>query len=156
MSETSIRPATVSDAVDCSAVLCESIRFLCVPDHQNDEHVLSRWLSNKTPETMAQWIQAPGTEILVAERNGAIVSVGGLLKRGEIMLNYVRPETRFTGVSRELLAFMEAALKGAGITEASLTSTETAHRFYLAAGWVDAGEPKAWGGLTAYPMTKSL
>ncbi len=156
MSEISIRSAAVSDAADCSAVLCDSIRFLCVPDHHNDEQVLNHWLSNKTPELLAQWIQAPGTEIVVAERYGEIVSVGGLLKRGEVMLNYVRPEARFTGVSRLLLAHMEAFLRDAGIKDAQLTSTETAHRFYRGAGWLDAGEPKAWGGLTAYPMIKSL
>ncbi|MFK7964080.1 MAG: GNAT family N-acetyltransferase [Burkholderiaceae bacterium] len=156
MPETSIRSATVDDATDCSAILCDSIRTLCVPDHENNDQVLNQWLSNKTPDVLLQWIQAPSTEIYVVERNGEIVGVGGILRRGEVALNYVSPGARFSGVSRQLLTHMEAALQAFGIPTGTLTSTKTAHRFYRAAGWHDVGEPQQWGDLTAFPMEKSL
>jgi hypothetical protein len=52
-----------------------------------------------------------------------------------------------------LLAAMEAAL---GPGEATLTSTVTAHRFYLSRGWSDAGEIERYAGMIAYPMRKRL
>ena len=48
---------------------------------------------------------------------------------------------------------MEAAL---GPGEAALTSTLTAHRFYLARGWTDAGEVERYAGMIAHPMRKTL
>ena len=48
---------------------------------------------------------------------------------------------------------MEATL---GPGEATLASTETAHRFYLARGWTDSGEIEHFAGLITYPMRKQL
>jgi hypothetical protein len=65
----------------------------------------------------------------------------------------VSPEHRFVGASTALLAAMEATL---GPGEATLTSTATAHRFYLARGWTDAGEVERYAGMAAYPMRKRI
>ena len=40
--------------------------------------------------------------------------------------------------------------------EARLTSTLTAHRFYLSRGWADAGDVERYAGMVAYPMRKTL
>ena len=74
----------------------------------------------------------------------------------QVTLNYVVPEARFRGVSKELLSALEAYLRAEGHARSTLSSTRTAHRLYLAAGYVDAGEPQSWRGLTAFPMVKDL
>jgi hypothetical protein len=44
-----------------------------------------------------------------------------------------------------------------GNTCCTLTSTETAHRFYRSAGYVDDGAPKGkFGTRSGYPMSKRL
>ena len=152
----SIRAATFADAVRISAVLITSIIELCQPDHGDDPGIIETWTENKSPETVAGWISSGSSLILVAERDGAIVGVGGLQTAGEIVLNYVAPGHRGTGVSTALLAEMEKRLRAAGHAQARLTSTATAHSFYLGRGWRDAGPPiKARGGL-GQPMVKLL
>jgi len=45
----------------------------------------------------------------------------------------------------------------AATPHAGLHSTETAHRFYLANGYVDAGEPiRKFGMNSGYPMSKRI
>ena len=66
------------------------------------------------------------------------------------------PAHRFHGVSKAMLAFLEAELKARGITLGRLTSTTTAHAFYQAAGWHDTGPPDPNHAVTGYPMTKAL
>jgi GNAT superfamily N-acetyltransferase len=148
-----VRAATLADAEAMSDVLVASITALCVADHHNRPEAVSRWLANKTPDGVRQWFATAGNRLFVVERDGAIAATGAINDKREIILNYVSPEHRFAGVSSALLAAMEAAL-GAG--EATLTSTATAHRFYLARGWVDAGEIERYAGMSAYPMRKLL
>ncbi|MEO6396204.1 MAG: GNAT family N-acetyltransferase [Devosia sp.] len=137
-----------------SAVLIASITELCIADHQRDPERLSRWLANKTPEAVAAWFDAETITLFVAEHDGKIAAAGGINRDGsEIVLNYVAPRYRFLGVSRALLGAMEQVL---GPGEASLTSTHTAHRFYLSAGWTDAGAIDRYAGMTAFPMRKML
>ncbi|MXY65707.1 MAG: GNAT family N-acetyltransferase, partial [Gammaproteobacteria bacterium] len=71
-------------------------------------------------------------------------------------VNYVLPDVRFHGVSKAVLSTLEAYLRTEGCGCSSLTSTSTAHWFYLAAGYVDAGKPQSWHGLTEFPMVKDL
>lgn len=82
--------------------------------------------------------------------------MGTALTSGRITLNYVLPEARFRGVSKTVLSSLEAYLQTEGCVCSSLSSTRTAHRFYHAAGYVDAGEPQCWHGLTEFPMIKDL
>jgi GNAT superfamily N-acetyltransferase len=136
-----------------SAVLIASITELCAADHRNDQAALGGWLANKTPQSIAQWFDNPASHLLVAERDGGIAAIGGYNDAREITLNYVAPAHRFAGVSRALLAAMEQAL---GPGEAMLTSTRSAHRFYLARGWRDFGAIETYAGMDAYPMRKTL
>ena len=55
-----------------------------------------------------------------------------------------------------MLDHMERALVLRGISRAVLGSTRTAHRFYLSAGWRDAGPPEIVSGVADYPMEKTL
>ncbi len=151
-----IRPATVTDAEAAASVLSRSIRELCTLDHGGDEQALGQWLGNKTPNKVRSWIEAPDGRIVVAEEGGLILGVGGASRGGVITLNYVAPEARFKGVSKAILASLEACLRNQGCTQSTLTSTRTAHVFYLAAGYEDAGEPQFWGRLPGQPMKKSL
>jgi hypothetical protein len=149
----SVRPAVLADAEAMSDLLVASITALCVEDHGNRPDAVVPWLANKTPEGVRKWFANPENRLFVAEHDGALAAAGACNTKREIILNYVSPEHRFVGASTRLLAAMEAAL---GPGEARLTSTATAHRFYLARGWADAGELERYAGMIAYPMRKQL
>ena len=59
---------------------------------------------------------------------------------GEVTLNYVSPSARFQGVSKALLARMEETAKGKLADRMSLTTTETARRFYHDRGYREEDE----------------
>jgi GNAT superfamily N-acetyltransferase len=152
-----IRDATPQDAQAACDVLRQSISQLCGADHGNDPAILDRWLSNKRPEIVAAWATQPGNSLLVAVEGGAILAVGSVTDAGEITLNYVVPDARFRGVSRTLLKALEARAVQRGNTRCTLTSTETAHRFYMSGGYLDDGTPVGkFGTRSSYPMFKRL
>ena len=152
----SIRQADERDAEAFSEVLCASIRELCLADHNGDTECIMRWTANKTPEHVARWISNPRVTLFLAEREGSPVGVGCISEDGEVLLKYVAPAYRFSGVSRAMLAHLEAVLRERGVRKAKLTSTETAHRFYREASWVDTGKPEITFGIKAYPMKKEI
>lgn len=151
-----VRPATPADVPDMSRVLIASITELCSLDHCNDPAAIAAWTANKTPEGVFLMLAAPDNQLLVAELDGTIAVVGAVMGRDEIGLNYVDPTCRFRGVSRALLAGMEAAIREAGATEGRLKSTKTAHTFYLGAGWQDAGLAYSGRFIDAIPIRKAL
>ena len=154
MNAVSVRLARLAEAKPMSALLIASITELCGADHKGDAAFLARWLSNKTPAAVRAMFANAEITLYVAERAGEIVAVGCIDASGQIRLNYVAPDQRFTGVSKALLAALEAELKARGRTTAFLTSTVTARRFYRAAGWHDGD--KAGGDDSGYPMEKRL
>ena len=133
-----------------------SITDLAVMDHKNDPALIARWTANKTEAGIARMLASESVALFVAERDGAIAAVGAIIEPDTIGLNYVDPAHRFAGVSKALLRGMEDVLRGQGITQGKLNSTETAHRFYLGAGWEDAGAPDDAFGMRDYPMRKQL
>jgi GNAT superfamily N-acetyltransferase len=156
-----IRDATPADAPRACEVLRASITELCTADHRDDPVILSRWLANKTPDNVAAWAEGIGGSLLVVvddEASGeAILAVGGVRDSGEITANYVAPWARFRGVSSALLAALEDRATQRGATTATLLSTETAHRFYLARGYRDEGPSVGkFGTAASYPMVKVL
>jgi GNAT superfamily N-acetyltransferase len=152
-----IRDATLGDADAACHVLRESISQLCVADHRNDPAILKGWLANKTPEIVADWAVQKGNSLLLAVEGNAVLAVGSVTDAGEITLNYVSPLARFRGVSRALLKALETRAMERGNTRCILTSSETAHRFYQSAGYVDDGAPTGkFGTRSGYPMTKRL
>ena len=137
------------EAVDCGTVRRRSPQRSCI---------LARWLSNKTPETFLSWLKRPDNSLLVAVENGRILGVGGVTDAGEINLNYVSPDARFRGVSRAMLGALEARAAARGNVCCTLASTEPAHRFYRAAGYIEVGAPPSgkFGIESGYPMSKTL
>lgn len=152
-----IRDAKPEDAAAACAVLRASISELCAADHRNDPTILGRWLANKTPEIVGSWIGDPNASLLLTVEAEAILAVGSVRNSGEITLNYVSPAARFRGASSLLLEALETRASERGNGVCTLVSTETAHRFYLARGYVDAGAPEGrFGTSSSYPMTKKL
>jgi len=150
-----IRPACSEDAVAAADLLQRSIRELCVQDHADDGPTLEAWLANKTPETFREWLASDGQTILAAERDGKLVAVGCFRLPDELLLNYVAPEARFTGVSKAMLAALEAGLAASGCRQARLVSTRTAYAFYRSAGYREAG-PSGVHGMPVFDMIKDL
>jgi GNAT superfamily N-acetyltransferase len=151
-----IRDATIEDAEVACEVTRRSIADLCAADHKNNASVLALWLSNKTPDNFAAWITHQGNSFLVAVEQGVIVGVGALTDAGEITLNYVAPEVRFRGVSRALLAALESRAMQQGNSRCTLTSTETAHRFYRHNGYIDEKPSASKFSASGHPMSKLL
>src|SRR5450432_2338378 len=150
-----IRAASPEDALAACEVMRRSIAELCVADHGNDENILTRWLSNNTPETFESWIRQPDNSLLVAVEGGNILAVGAVTDAGEITLNYVSPDARFRGISRALLGALEARAAERGNTRCTLTSTETARRFYQRNGYVEDGPPVGnFGTSSGYLMSR--
>jgi GNAT superfamily N-acetyltransferase len=152
-----IRDARQDDVVEACEVLRRSIVELCGADHRNEAALLAAWLANKTPEMFAGWMRRPDASYLVAIDEGAIAAVGAVTDAGEILLNYVSPHARFRGASRALLAALEGRAAERGATRCTLTSTETARRFYLARGYEEDGAPvRKFGMDSGYPMSRTL
>ncbi len=151
-----IREATLHDIEAMSRVLIASITELCERDHGGVAANIARWNANKAPEGIRQWFANPANHLFVAEKDGAVVSVGSFNDDGEIQCNYVAPEARFSGFSKAMLAYMERTMRERGFDTAHLVSTATAHDFYEAAGWHDCGTPQARFGVHVQPMAKSL
>jgi len=152
-----VRDALPEDAPAACQVLKRSIVELCDSDHRNDPLILARWLGNKTPEDFTTWVNQPDNSVLVCVDNGDILAVGSVTDAGTIGLNYVSPDARFRGISRALLGALEARAAQRGNTRCTLTSTETAHRFYLSNGYVEDGAPVGnFGTTSGYPMSKTL
>jgi GNAT superfamily N-acetyltransferase len=152
----SVRLAVTADVPAMSRVMIASITDLAVADHKNDPALIARWTANKTEAGIAKMLASESITLFVAERDGMIAAVGATIEPDTIGLNYVDPAHRFAGVSKAMLTAMETKFRRFGITEAKLHSTETAHRFYLDAGWVDAGAPEDAFGMRDYPMRKRL
>jgi GNAT superfamily N-acetyltransferase len=153
------REARPEDSDGMSRVLIESIAHLCHPDHRGDSALVESWTANKTPAELVRWVTNPANHLYVIEEEDEILCVGAFSDAGEIQLNYVAPKARFSGVSKLMLENLEDEMRERGIRNAHLNSTETAHRFYLSAGWVDDGsdaDRPVLFGLRAYPMTKTL
>jgi GNAT superfamily N-acetyltransferase len=152
-----IRDATPDDAIAGCEVLTRSIAELCTTDHKNDPAILARWLGNKTIENFVAWAAQPDNSLLVAVEDSRVLAVGSVTDAGTIGLNYVSPDARFRGVSRALLHALELRALERGNTRCDLTSTETAHRFYLSNGYTGSGSPSgAFGTSSGYPMSKLL
>lgn len=152
---TALRPATVFDVFDISRVLIRSITQLCVADHNNDPGYLKQWIANKDPATIRGWFR-PGSQIWLAEREGQVAAVGGLIETGKITLLYVDPDHVDSGVGAALLDRLEQQLTACGCSEAHLDGTLTAREFYPKQGWQPDGTPGDWNGIPQYPMRKSL
>ena len=150
-----IRKARIDDAAGACETMRRSIAELCGSDHHDDPAVLRRWLANKTPAVVGGWIAHPENVVLVAVEEETVLAVGIVRHDGEITCNYVSPDARFRGVSKAMLAQLEANAREFGNASCNLISTETARRFYRACGYEEVGVPQGKFGTTgSYPMLK--
>lgn len=156
MSAITVRRASAADVPATSVVMTASITQLCGLDHGDDPEIIAGWTRNKTPEFVARMLANPELSMFVAELDGVVGAVGAINGRDTIGLNYVAPAYRFRGLSRALLAHMEAGMATRGTQTGRLVSTRTALRFYRACGWQDAGPPDYGHNVDGYPMTKPL
>ena len=157
MSDITIRRAHAADADAISGCLIASITQLCGEDHGDDPDILAAWTQNKTPEDIRNWIASSETTVIVAiAPSDTIAGVGACFAEGRIVLNYVHPDHRGSGVSTALLHWLEQHLRELGNVWATLTATRTALSFYRGAGWQEAGSPEADYGFPGQPMRKQL
>ncbi len=150
-----VRPAQPADVPAMSHVLIASITELCGADHGNDSYKIAAWTANKTLDGVTAMLTRDGFTLFVAEMDGSVAAVGATTDKGEIALNYVAPSARFRGLSKALLAALEADLVNRGYTEGRLEATRTARRFYLSQGWTDA-EPSSPCDSSCRAMRKRL
>ena len=152
-----LRRATPADVALVCGLVRRSIVDLCAADHRGDESTIAAWLANKTPDRFASWISSPRHVAIVAERADCVVGFALLNAAGTIVLLYVAPEYRFSGVSKAMLASLEEHAAALGIAELKLDSSVTALSFYERCGYSRAGEAVQGFGVThAYPLSKRL
>ena len=131
-----IRPALPDEAEAAIDLVRRSITQLCVEDHQNDAMTLEGWLVNKSAKNMRAWIETPGCFAFVAEREGELVGVGVYTGAGDLLLLYVAPEARFSGISSALLAHMEDSARALRLPSLHVSASRAARRFFLERGYV--------------------
>jgi len=146
-----------SDAVAACEVVRQSISELCVADHCNDEKTLSAWLENKSVDMFQRMIRDETKSCVVAILDDTVCGFGHISHSGNIGLLYVAPEARFLGASTAMLGWLEDEAFRLGVKAVTLNSSLTAKPFYLARGYVMAGDPIAGFGITnSWPMSKRL
>jgi N-acetylglutamate synthase-like GNAT family acetyltransferase len=131
-----IRPALPSDAEAAIELVRRSITQLCVEDHQNDSLTLQGWLANKSAKNMRAWIETPGSFAFVAERDSDLVGVGVYTGAGDLLLLYVAPEARFSGISSALLKHMEDSARALRLPSLQVSASRAARRFFLERGYL--------------------
>jgi len=152
-----VHRACAADAVEACEVLRRSIVELCIADHHQDQQVLAAWLQNKTPQTVAAWINSATHFAVVAVAVTGISGFGLIQRQGEIQLCYVAPELVRRGAGRLLIWSLERQAAQWGLNQVFLTSTLTAKSFYEKLGYLAASEPiRAFGLQQAFPMFKPL
>ena len=133
--EVLVRSGDESDGVSAIKVLRASISGLCSADHNDDEREIAGWIANKTELAWKSWVKREDAAVCVAEIAAEIVGVGMVDQRGEILLNYVRPDARFSGVSKSILNALEDFARSRYVHRCFLESTETAKSFYEKCGY---------------------
>ena len=152
-----IRRACSHDIEEMVSVVRRSITELCVQEYRNDPAVLQRCLENKTPESFQRWITDGKHLVIVVVGGSRILGVGMISSDGEIQLNYVSPDFRFQGVSKELVKAMEQHAQSMGVCEVRLLSTQLVGRMYSAMGYDRVADAASrFGTLPGLVMRKKL
>ena len=151
-----LRLAERADVSAMSRVLTASIVELCAADHGNDPEALAAWTRNKSEAGVAAMLDNPELLVFVAELDGAVSAVGAITRDGTVALNYVAPTARFRGLSKAMMARLEAELNALGFAEGRLEATATALKFYESTGWIADGPQASGRKVNGYPMKKTL
>lgn len=132
--------ASSADAHEIAQLLRRSIVELCTSDHGNDPDRIEPWLARKTAESIETWIDGPGGTFVAQDHDKKVLGFGMGSPQGHVLLNYVLPEARFTGVSKALMRAVEDYFRDRGLDEVHLKSTSTAEGFYRGLGYTETGE----------------
>ncbi|MEP3047358.1 MAG: GNAT family N-acetyltransferase [Roseibium sp.] len=122
------------------AVLHRSITELCEADHANDPGRYAPWLENKTAENVEAWITEAGRCFTAVDETRNVLGVALGRPDGRVLLMYVSPEARYTGVSKALMRALEGYFQDRGLDEVHLMSTKTAEQFYRSLGYSETGD----------------
>ncbi len=133
--QTQVRAAMESDGCEGVCLIRRSILELCFEDHGNDELALQEWITNKTVESWKAWVHSCRSKLLVGEIDGALAGVGMISRVGELLLLYVDPKHRFSGISKSILFSLEDTARNWGCASIFFESTRTAYRFYREQGY---------------------
>ena len=134
-SQIQVRRAMEKDGQDGICTIRRSILELCSEDHGNDERAIQAWMSNKTVEAWKAWLHSCRSKLLVGEIDGVLAGVGMISGKGELLLLYVDPKYRLSGISKSILFSLEDTAKAWGCGSIFLESTRTAYRFYRDHGY---------------------
>jgi len=148
--------ASAEDAETLSLILCTSIQYGCILDHNNRPEVVTAWTKNKSFASVSRWIEDSRLYLVVATLDAKPVGVGMATKSGEIVLCYVLPEYFGRSIGKAIMVTLEEVLAEIGFDCSTLNSTITGYSFYKHLGYQDNGEKIAVMGLTASPMIKRL
>lgn len=151
-----ISSATCTDAEEIAVLLRRSIVDFCQDDHGNDPEKYEPWLKNKTTENVERWIVGPGRVFSAVDERRKVVGVVMGTPDGEVVLNYVWPDARFSGVSKMLMKAIEDYFRNRGLTSAVLNSTCTAERFYRSIGYVETGRVELHREMMCRQFRKAL
>jgi len=134
-SQIQVRQAMEKDGQDGICIIRRSILELCSEDHGNDERAIQEWMSNKTVEAWKAWLHSCRSKLLVGEIDGVLAGVGMISGKGELLLLYVDPKYRLSGISKSILFSLEDTANAWGCGSIFLESTRTAYRFYRDHGY---------------------
>lgn len=151
-----IVPASSVDSEEIANLLRRSIRELCQADHQIDPDRVEPWLKNKTADNVERWIHGPGRVFSAMDLQRSVIGVGMGSPEGEVLLNYVATEARFSGVSKMLMRAVEDYFRDRGLTTSVLQSTGTAENFYRSIGYVETGQAELHRGMICRKFEKAL
>ncbi len=151
-----VLPASSANADEIAVLLRRSIVELCSIDHGGNPERYEPWLGNKTAETVERWIHGAGRVFCAIDHTRRVIGVAMGSAEGEVLLNYVLPEARFTGVSKSLMRAVEEYFQDRGLEMSHLKSTATAENFYRSLGYVETGEPEHRRGMTFRYFAKGL
>lgn len=135
-----IEPASSADAHEVALLLRRSIIELCSADHGESADRYRAWIESKTPENVEKWITAPGVFLAATDHTRRVLGVAAGRPDGQVLLNYVLPDVRLTGVSKALMRALEDYYRDRGLDEVRLTSTRTAEQFYRSLRYLETDE----------------
>ncbi|MBX9403124.1 GNAT family N-acetyltransferase [Lysobacter sp. BMK333-48F3] len=151
-----IRPARADDRAAVLALLAETFADTWRP--QLTAEAIADYRRERVAE---RYVDAQLLQLLVAELDGAVVGFAG---RSDAFVDslHVGAQARRRGVARALMRALETAMRGEGLTEASL-ETDTFNRasqaLYLALGYRESARypDTEWNsGLTTIRYEKAL
>ena len=151
-----LRKAKAADAGAVWAIRSAAIRHACRGFYEDD--LLARWTAGEMPDSFAAFVEHL---FYVAEVNQEVVGTGAVnLENGQVDGIFVRPDRMGQGIGKQMIAFLVARARVAGLAELRLDSTLNAAPFYRRCGFVGdvlgAYQSPRGFSMPCYPMTMTI